>query len=50
MNRDEIIARIAEKKNEMKTAGVIHKRDLRKYIHRLETELIKYDRYRKAVI
>jgi hypothetical protein len=49
MSRDEQIARIAEKKQEMKTAGVIHKKDLRKYIHRLETELMRYDRYRQAV-
>ena len=49
MSRDEIVSRIAEKKQEMKTAGAIHRKDLRKYIHRLEVELIKYDRYRKGV-
>lgn len=49
MNRSELIVRIQDKKQEMKTAGKIHRRDLKKYIHRLEVELMKYDYYHKAV-
>lgn len=45
MNREELVARIETKKNELITAGVIHKKDLAKHIRRMERELRDYDRF-----
>lgn len=42
--RDVYLQRIAKAKAEMQTAGSIHRRDLYRYIHRLEKELWIYDR------
>ena len=42
--RQEHILKIRKAKEELKTAGKIHKRDLIRYIHRLEKELATYDR------
>lgn len=42
--RDEYIQKIDKAKAELQTAGPIHKRDLTRYIHRLEKELRIYDR------
>lgn len=42
--RDEHIQKIAKAKSELETAGPIHRRDLTRYIHRLEKELQIYDR------
>lgn len=41
MCMDVLIEKIARAKRELATAGPIHSRDLRKYIHRLENELRK---------
>lgn len=48
MNREQLEIEIKRLKNELKTAGIIHARDLRKRIHRLERERIIYDNYRKG--
>ena len=42
--RDEHIQKIAKAKAELEAAGPIHRRDLTRYIHRLEKELRIYDR------
>lgn len=39
MNKDELIRKIEAAKAEMKTAGPIHRRDLKRYIHRMEIAL-----------
>lgn len=45
MTRDELAEKIRQRKEEAKTAGTIHYRDLMKNIKRLERELKTYDRY-----
>jgi len=46
--RDEHKARIRAAKQELKTAGPHHRRDLLKYIHRMQKELLIYDKYQQA--
>ena len=41
-------ARIYAAKQELKTAGPHHRRDLLKHIHRMEKELLTYDRYQRS--
>ena len=43
--REEHMAAIRAAKEELKTAGYIHRRDLIRQIHRMENELREYDRY-----
>lgn len=38
---------IAAAKEELKTAGPRHRRDLLKHIHRMQKELLIYDRYQQ---
>ena len=45
MSREEHVKKIEKAKAELVKAGTIHKRDLMKYIHRLEKELLIYDKY-----
>lgn len=47
MKRDEMVSKIRMAKAELPTAGVIHRRDLLKHIHRMEKELKTYDYYQK---
>ena len=46
--REEQKASIYAAKQELKTAGPHHRRDLLKHIHRMEKELLIYDRYQQA--
>lgn len=46
--REQHKARIRAAKEELKTAGPHHRRDLLKHIHRMEKELLIYDRYQQA--
>lgn len=46
--RNQQKARIYAAKHELKTAGPYHRRDLLKHIHRMEKELLIYDRYQQA--
>ena len=46
--REEHKAAIRAAKEELKTAGPHHRRDLLKHIHRMEKELLIYDRYQQA--
>ena len=48
MNRDELDIEIKRLENELKTAGKIHSRNLRKRIHRLKRERIIYDKYHEG--
>lgn len=45
--KDNQIAAIRTAKEELKTAGRYHKRDLLKHIHRMEKELRDYDRFQR---
>ena len=46
--RQEWKAKIRAAKKELKTAGPHHRRDLLKHIHRMEKELLIYDRFQNA--
>jgi hypothetical protein len=46
--REENKARIRAAKEQLKTAGPHHRRDLRKHIHRMQKELMIYDKYQQA--
>ena len=45
--RETLRREIERAREEMKTAGPIHRRDLQKHIKRMETQLKVYDRYRR---
>ena len=45
---DEIKRKIYNAEMEMRTAGPCHRRDLLKHIHRMQKELLIYDRYQQA--
>lgn len=46
--RDQHKAEIRAAKEQLKTAGPHHRRDLLKHIHRMQKELLIYDKYQKA--
>lgn len=46
--RDEQKDRIRAAKEQLKTAGPHRRRDLLKHIHRMQKELMIYDRYQQA--
>lgn len=46
--RDAFVAKLEKARRELKTAGVIHKRDLKRQIKRMERELYDYDRFHKG--
>lgn len=46
--RLEVKDKIREAKEQLKTASPHHRRDLLKHIHRMEKELLIYDRYQQA--
>ena len=46
--RDQHKAAIRAAKGQLKTAGPHHRRDLLKHIHRMQKELLIYDKYQKA--
>lgn len=48
MSREEHVEKIQKAKEELKTAGAIHRKDLQKYIRRLQKELRIYDSYHRG--
>ena len=46
--REEYAAKLNAAREELKTAGPIHRRDLIKHIRRMEHELRDYDRFHKG--
>ena len=48
MNRDQLVERIEATKREMKSAGPVHYRDLRKHLKRMTAQLSHFDRYRAS--
>jgi hypothetical protein len=48
MQRESWKSKIRVAKEELKTAGPHHRRDLLKHIHRMQKELMIYDKYQQA--
>lgn len=48
MNRQQMIEKIMQTREELKTAGPIHKRDLQKHMKRMLAQLAQYDRFQAA--
>ena len=48
MTRAETINRIRAAKEKLKTAGPIHRKDLLRYIRRLQKEVLIYDRLHRG--
>ena len=48
MSREDYVEKIRKAKEQLGTAGVIHKKDLQRYILRLEKELRIYDSYHRG--
>lgn len=48
MNREQLVEKIAQTKKEMKTAGPVHYRDLRKHLNRMLVQLRRYDAFQAA--
>ena len=48
MARIELEEKIMQTKQEIKTAGPVHRRDLRKHLKRMLAQLAQYDRYQAA--
>lgn len=46
--RDAYVAKLNAARQELLTAGSIHRRDLTKHIRRMERELYDYDRFHKG--
>ena len=48
MNRDQLVEKIMQTKQEIRTAGPVHRRDLRKHLKRMLAQLAQYDRFQAA--
>ena len=48
MTREQMEERIMQTKREIKTAGPVHRRDLRKHLKRMLAQVAQYDRYQEA--
>lgn len=48
--REEHVNKIRAAQAELAKAGPIHRRDLRRHLRRLQSELRAYDRYRKEQV
>jgi hypothetical protein len=48
MTREDYVKKIMKAKAQLGTAGVIHRKDLQRYIRRLEKELRIYDSYHRG--
>ena len=48
MTRDQLMDKIMQTKREIKTAGPVHRRDLRKHLKRMLAQVAQYDRYQEA--
>lgn len=46
--REEYVAKLNAARQNLKTAGILHRRDLTKHIRRMERELRDYDRFHKG--
>ena len=48
MSREQLMEKIMQTKQEIKTAGPVHRRDLRKHLKRMLAQLRQYDRFQAA--
>ena len=48
LNRDQLIERIEMTKKAIMFAGPVHRRDLRKHLHRMLAQLRQYDAFQAA--
>ena len=48
MNREQLVEKIMQTKQEIKTAGPVHRRDLRKHLKRMLAQVAQYDRFQAA--
>jgi len=48
MTREQLMEKIMQTKQEIKTAGPVHRRDLRKHLKRMLAQVAQYDRYQAA--
>ena len=48
MSREQLMEKIMQTKQEIKTAGPVHRRDLRKHLKRMLAQVAQYDRYQAA--
>lgn len=46
-SRQEHLLKIRKVRLDLRAAGPVHRRDLTRYLHRLEKELMEYDRLRR---
>ena len=45
MNREQLMEKIMQTRQEIKTAGPVHRRDLRKHLKRMLAQLRQYDAF-----
>ena len=48
MNREQLVEKIMQTKREIKTAGPVHRRDLRKHLKQMLAQLRQYDAFQAA--
>ena len=48
MTREQMMDKIEQTRKEIKTAGPVHRRDLRKHLKRMLAQVAQYDRYQAA--
>lgn len=48
MTREQLVEKIMQTKREIKTAGPVHRRDLRKHLKRMLAQLRQYDAFQAA--
>ena len=48
MTREQMMDKIEQTRREIKTAGPVHRRDLRKHLKRMLAQVAQYDRYQAA--
>lgn len=48
MTREQMEEKIMQTRQEIKTAGPVHRRDLRKHLKRMLAQLAQYDRFQES--
>ena len=48
MTRQQLMDKIEQTRREIKTAGPVHRRDLRKHLKRMLAQVAQYDRFQAA--
>lgn len=50
VDREQLMEKIMQTQQEIKTAGPVHRRDLRKHLKRMMAQLAQYDRFQAATM